>query len=317
MHFQMKSKIAFFLSALFFAAILTFNSQKLQSHIAQPATGGLAGDPGQLTCIQCHNDIYNGAKRPSMFSLHLAPDSAGLAVDSNLIISGSKYIPAHLQWVSIHLNGINTNAVSGGHTPDFGFQFTALKLLSDSMAGHFNIIDAKTSRESSLTSLQPVLVPGDTIWYVGHAHADTTRSWYFQWMAPDTGAVVFYFSGNLGNGDGTYNGDSIFWATDTLYPGPHSTVGLSAAEANIHYVRFYPMPLGGEQLNAAIYLINGAEISLQLLSPDGKMLRDLFSGAVPAGLFRRSFDMSGLPAGTYLINLTGGAERLAYKVVVD
>ena len=291
-----------------FAALIVFclfqtSSLKLQSHIAQPAQGGLAGDPGQTTCSHCHNDISNTITRNSQFTIKISQDSAGLSGNTNAIADSGLYTPDYTQWISVELHGAN------GATPVYGFQFTALKA-NDSMAGSFTLVNAKTSIETSASSYQPVL--NGPVTYVGHKRADTTRVWYFKWTAPHSGKVNFYYTGNLGNGDATYNGDSIFEGSVSLNAGLPS--GINNVRANINSASVYPVPFT-QTLNAKFDLNTSAEVKIVLMSLDGKLTKELYSGFASQGAFNRSFDLNDVEAGVYLVRINSGAESKTIKVI--
>lgn len=299
----MKRNLTILLTALFIFCLFQTSSLKLQSHIAQPIQGGLAGDPGQTTCSHCHNDISNTITRNSQFTIKISQDSAGLVGNTNVIADSGLYTPDYTQWISLELHGAN------GATPDYGFQFTALKA-NDSMAGSFTLVNTKTSIETSASSYQPVLYGPVT--YVGHKHADTTHIWYFKWTAPHSGKVNFYYTGNLGNGDATYNGDSIFQGSVSLNAGAPS--GINNVAANITSTSVYPVPFA-QRLNTEFSLSTSAELSISLISLDGKLTKELYSGLAPQGTFSRSFDLNDIDSGVYLVQVNSGNETKTIKVI--
>ncbi len=308
----MKRKFTVVLATMLAMVIFQTTSFKLQSHIAQPLTGGLSGDPGQTTCVHCHSDITNGIARNSQFILKISQDSAGLVGNTNVVTSSSKYTPGYTQWISIELLGANTN--SAGHSPNYGFQFTALRATTnDSMAGSFTLVDPKTSMEASVSSYMPVLY--GPVSYVGHKRADSTHVWYFKWTAPDSsaGPVTFYYTGNLGNGDATYNGDSIFIGSVTLTPGLPS--GIDNVAGNINDISVFPVPFD-QKLNVDFMTLSSlSHVSLTVLSMGGKVIKELYSGPISSGRFNRSFDAGDLSAGVYLVKVQSGTESKVMKVL--
>ena len=182
----MRRNAAVVFSAFFIFFIFQTNSLKLISNSAQPPTPGLSDDPGQTTCNHCHA----GTTRmdATKFTLKLSPDSAGLIGSANVVTASTQYIPDSTQWVSLELNGTN------GSTPKYGFQLTALDSLGN-LAGTFTLTNTTntSSQFSGATGRR----------YVGHKNASmTTTAWSFKWKAPHTGKVIFYYCGNIANGDG-------------------------------------------------------------------------------------------------------------------
>ena len=299
----MKRNLTIVLATVLVFVVFQTNSFKLQSHIAQPAQGGLSGDPGQTTCTHCHNDISNTIIRNSQFTIKISSDSAGLTGNANIIQDSALYTPDYTHWISVELHGAN------GATPTYGFQMTALKA-NDSMAGSFTLVNSKTSIQTSASSYQPVLK--GPITYVGHKRADTTHIWYFKWTAPHTGKVSLYYIGNVANGDATYNGDSIFQGRTLLNVGAPS--GINSIVANIDAASFYPLPFD-QKLNIELDLKTATELSITILSLDGKMIKELYTGSAALGSFRKSFDTSDLTAGIYLVQMHTDTGNKVMKVI--
>jgi hypothetical protein len=245
--------------------------------------------------------------------LKIASDSAGLVGSANIVNGSSTYAPRCTQWISIELLGTNTN--SPGNIPKQGFQFTALRA-NDSMAGSFTLVDPKTTKETSASSYQPVL--HGPVTYVSHFRADSSSHvWYFKWTAPDSGAgpVTFYYTGNLGNGDNTYNGDSIFLGQVTLAAGtPCAPNGIANVAGNIHSASVYPVPFGNN-LNTDLYLNAPSHLSITLMSMEGQTIRDLYNANTAQGAFNRSFEIGDLATGIYLVKVQSGNDVKVIKVL--
>jgi hypothetical protein len=322
----MKRKFIFVSATLVALVLFQTSGFRLQSHIVQPLTGGLAGDPGQTNCAACHSTYGAPTVRNSQFIIRIAPDSTGLANDSSIVAggTGSLYTPNHPNWISFDLTGVNTNYPGG--VPHYGFQFTALEAShNDSMAGSFSLIDIKTSMESGPYNAVQFPPMSGTISYVGHSHADTTHVWRFLWSAPDssTGPVTFYYSGNLGDGYGAISGqpnapypdgDSIFTGSMTLYPGPSSVLGINSLAGNISSISVYPVPFG-QELSANVYLSTSAHVSVTLLSLEGQAVRELYNGDAAQGHFSRTFDIADVAAGIYFVRIQAGTDTKTLKVL--
>ena len=124
--------------------------------------------------------------------------------------------------------------------------------------------------------------------------------------------VNFYYTGNLGNGDATYNGDSIFEGSVSLNAGLPS--GINNVRANINSASVYPVPFT-QTLNAKFDLNTSAEVKIVLMSLDGKLTKELYSGFASQGAFNRSFDLNDVEAGVYLVRINSGAESKTIKVI--
>lgn len=288
-------------------ALVLLISTRLVSNSAQPPspfTGsssfsyGIAGDPGQTTCNHCHT----GTTRvdPAKFTLKLSPDSAGLVGTANVVSGATQYIPDSVEWVSIELNGTN------GSTPKFGFQVTALDS-ANNMAGSFALVNTqKTVSGTSVTTSRQ---------YVGHRQADgTTKAWSFKWRTPHTGPVTFYYCCNMANGDGDdlTPGDSVYAATSTIAagPGPNGIADLT----DISAISAYPLPFT-HSLTLHMTLDKSADLSLTLVSASGTVVKALYSGYSSAGTFERSFGLSDVAAGLYLIKVTSGGKEKVIRTI--
>jgi hypothetical protein len=182
------------------------------------------------------------------------------------------------------------------------------------MAGSFEVVDPKTTTQTSVSSFMPVMYGPVT--YMSHRNADSsTHTWYFKWTAPASGSVTFYYTGNLGNGDGTYNGDSIFVGTATLTPGTSlCTTGLANVPGNIASSNVFPVPFENS-LNTDLYLNAPADLTLTLLSMEGQVIRELYKGAASQGQFSRSFEIGNVSPGIYLVNIQSGNDSKVVKVL--
>ncbi|RMG55107.1 MAG: hypothetical protein D6722_28260 [Bacteroidetes bacterium] len=90
----------------------------------------------------------------------------------------------------------------------FGFSSTVLDT-QDLLAGSSQLVDIVH------TSLQVSLPGGQARQYVGHAQADTTRSWSWNWTAPvaGTGPVTVYVAAVVANRNAQPTGDRVYTRT--------------------------------------------------------------------------------------------------------
>ncbi len=166
--------------------------------------GGVAGVPGENTCIQagCHTGTAN---------------SGGGSV-SVTFPSGMSYTPGTKQHLTV--------TVTDSAQKKFGFQLTARQSASSTtQAGTF------TPGSDGFTQLvcgqdnSSVPPPSScpSLEYIEHTKAayDAAQSTFqFDWTPPSTavGNIVIYVAGNAVNGDLTPNGDHVYTASYTLTP---------------------------------------------------------------------------------------------------
>lgn len=298
----MKRNVTIVVSVLVVLGAVLLTSSRLVSNSVQPPQPpgqGLAGDPGQTTCSHCH--AGNTRADATKFTLKLAGDSAGLVGSTNVVSGATQYIPDSTQWIALELNGTN------GSTPRFGFQITALDS-ANNLAGTFTLTNtANTSLESSSQTGRK---------YVGHKAANaTTKAWSFKWKAPHSGAVTFYYTCNMANGDGVeyLPGDSVYSGTATITAGPEVNVGI-AELSEISAITAYPLPFT-HGLNLKMNVKEEADITISLVSLSGGLVKPLFDGHVSVGAMNKAFDLSGASAGIYMIKVTSASGERTLQIV--
>ena len=155
------------------------------------------GAPGESTCGSCHSGQINTG--PGSVSLNAPAD----------------YRPGETYTLSL---SIADSLVPVGR---FGFSTTMLDA-ANLRAGTVQLTDLLR------TSLQTGFVSGQIRQYLGHAQADTTRHWSWQWTAPPagTGPVTLYVSAVVANRNTQTTGDRVYNRTFTL---PENTTFPQAA----------------------------------------------------------------------------------------
>lgn len=281
-------------SSVFLAFILLGTaSLKLQSNDVQPPAGGYANDPGKTNCYHCHTGTL--AADPSVFTIALASDSAGLSNAGNVVTTGTHYTPGATHWISLKLNGTN------GNMTKYGFQFIALTS-ANAMAGSFTLTN--TSNTSSQTS--------GTRKYVGHKNANGNNIWSFKWTAPDSGNVTFYYSGNIANGDGTEDNDQIFTGSSAISAGPFA--GIGDINGVLQGLNMYPNPFNS-QVSVELELKKTSPLTLTLIPMDGSVSKEIFNQSMVSGRFGKTFDISEVPAGVYLIKIQTAEASTVRQIV--
>jgi hypothetical protein len=88
----------------------------------------------------------------------------------------------------------------------------------------------------------------------------TNNAWSFKWKAPHSGKVIFYYCGNIANGDGVEitPGDSVYAGSSAITAGPVIN-GISELSSNINSVSAYPLPFMND-LHLDMALIQSAPL---------------------------------------------------------
>ena len=148
--------------------------------------------------------------------------------------------------------------------------------------------------------------------YVTHTFINTSgqgsRSWDFQWVAPEvgTGDVTFYGAYNFSNANGQTNGDVVVLA-DTLV-----SEGLSIGDGENSNTIFSVYP------NPVIDLINvqgvSAETNYALVDLNGRTVR---KGSISSSTVSRiEIDRSAVKSGLHFLRLTDSESEIVIKVLI-
>ena len=283
-----KGKVVFCSGLLTIIAVI-FHSISLQSNDVQPPTPGLAGDPGQTTCSHCHAGTTT--TDASKFTFKLSPDSAGIGGSSHIVTVGTQYIPDSVQWLSLTLNGVAVK---------YGFQITAVNASAGRADSFLLVNTANTSRQRSSTRS-----------YVGHKAASNNTTWLIKWHAPHSGNVTFYYTGNMADGDGSSDGDSVYQSMATVSTIP---LGIDEVASVITDVSIYPLP-AFNTLTTVIHLNQATPLNIALVDINGRTSKQLYNGNAQQGQFLKSFDISDLSSGIYLLKIETDKGVIVKRVV--
>ena len=283
------------------------------------ATGTTHGCSGSYTGsgsthgMGCHSNITTSN------NVVIELDSAGTPVKS--------YHPGLTY--SVKLSGSNGTSAN---LPRFGFQMTAV-LLSGSgdsanvrPAGNWDstitapsvrYISAGSCGTCSLFNIpfieHSAAIPATT----GSGGAGSTYVESFTWHAPasGTGTVLLYGVINAVNYDNTVTGDYSQGATDTIKEARPS--GINTISDQVSSFNVYPT-VTNDNITLSFDLKEVTTISVTMISMQGQEVKALLSQeSLGAGSFKRTFDVSGLSTGIYLVGLQVGNESLVSKVIKE
>jgi len=270
------------MSFMLVAVLAILNTTKVNSHIVFPPYGS-CGDPVYTTtCAQsgCHGSPTHPATAQS-----LALTIGTTATPTTPLDTAFKYVGGQTYYIKFDITAV---------AYAYGFQMTALDA-NNNMAGSFTVVNSTNTK----------LLPGPPD-YIGHLHANhTTNSWTFQWTAPakDSGAVTFYYAFNPGDSANFVNnaaGADIYVGSTTIAPSVGS--GVNNISDKISALQIFPNPVNAA-FNLSFNVKKAAEVSAMVYSLEGKLCKELFNEKLGSGSFNRSYDISTLPAGIYLVKL--------------
>ena len=281
------------LSVFLIAVFATLNVTKVNSKVNNPPAGS-AGDPTfGTTCVGggCHNGPDVTA---SLSTLAYLIGTGSVPTDTiNLNSPTFKYTPGTLYHLTFKLNSF---------TGAYGFQTVALDA-SNAKAG-IMATTAGTTQINTLSGLQ----------YMGHKNANATKTWTFNWTAPasGTGPVSFYYAYNAANNDGDPTGDIIYKGVSTIQESTGS--GIEDISSKLSDLTIFPNPIS-QNFGVSFDLKEANQVSAQLYSVDGQLVKELINEKTNNGHIIRHFDLQELQAGIYLVKINVGQASITKRIV--
>ncbi len=154
--------------------------------------------------------------------------------------------------------------------------------------------------------------------YVTHTIAGTSgsgsKSWTFDWTAPaiGTGNVTFWGAYNFANGNNAATGDVI--VNDT-YIVQEALVSINEIGTLSEGFSIYPNP-AVDKVNVAFHINSPENVSIELLSVDGKLVSEFTNEYLLSGEHKFNFDVSTINAGIYFVKVLEGNNSHIKKVMI-
>jgi hypothetical protein len=247
------------------------------------APAGYTGAPGDnpSACVAggCHTTLTGGGQ------VTVEVLDNGTAVTK--FVPGKKY--------TVHIS------TSGGSAVVYGFEAT-VKNSKNRTTGTITVTDnAHTQHCFGFNT------------YITHTYPTTTGDWSFDWTASTTdttSTITVYAAVNFANGDGNNTGDHIS-------KGKSSTLlrsGISEKEnLFVSNLRYYPNPVQ-DYLTINYTLARPTPVSIKLFTLDGRLLQDKENINSISGDNISSLEMSRLPKGIYVLQLSSEEGTTSRKI---
>jgi hypothetical protein len=267
--------------------IFVLGSAQLNHENEDPdGKAGATGSPSESTCNQssCHVGTAVNAGSGSV-----------TITSSNL--TDWMYVPGQSYSISV------TVAETGRSL--FGLGFEALKSNGDNagtlVAGTGTTLKNKTIGGFSRKNIVQQTDAGAT----SNSHTFT-----FTWNAPatDVGNITFYVAGNAANNDNDEAGDHIYTSSQVV----GTFVGVNEYYNPDFGLNVFPNP-ASESLKVEYNLNNASTVGLVIYDNNGAIVRQLQNQLETTGKYQKSFDITGLAAGNYMLELTVNNERKMIK----
>ncbi len=271
----MKKVLLSLVVALGLVVLLT--SELAYSGGSPGAKTGSPGD-GNANCTQCHSGSAN---------------SVTGWVTSTIPAWG--YVPGETYTVT----------VSGTHTgvSKFGFEVTAENSQNDK-TGTLSITN---STETKLTNSNHAVTQKSG----GTTPSGASKSWSFDWKAPDAGvgSVTFYAAFNAADGDGSTSGDAIYLSS--LIADENTSTGIDDNKFE-NAVSVYPVPFNS-QISISVKDGMNAE-QINLYNSIGVLVKSIKVNSKSGE--KINVNAENLEAGVYILNIIGtNGEQVSKQII--
>lgn len=244
------------------------------------------GAPGEGNCFDCHND----GTTPTLM--------AGASQNTLKIFDGStevtSYVPGTTYKITLDLATSNVKE---------GFAATALLNSNNNAAGTFP--------GTGLVGSQINTNAGK--FYASHTNSSNS-TWEWDWTAPssDLGAVTFYVSTNVANGNNNMIGDQIFISQHVI----NSTLSLSEIESeSINFNAGYN-PKNNELIIRYNSLTNESSY-VNIVDLSGKSIYNKKLSNSEIGSNKKTINLNKeIPSGTYIVQFFLGNKPFTSKIVI-
>ena len=253
--------------------LILFTSELEYSGGSPGAKTGSPGDNG-ANCTSCHSGT---------------PNTVDGWIESDIPETG--YVPGE----------IYTITVTGTHTGvnKFGFEATA-EDSENNKTGTFSITN---STETKLTNGNHAVTHKSG----GTTPSGNSKSWSFDWTAPEagTGDVSFYAAFNAANGNGSTSGDVIYLSNYMVT----EDLGTGVDEITADSFSVYPVPFSNK-----ITINSENKISeITLYNSAGTIVKSL---NVSNSNNKPELNTSDLKAGVYIVSVKGtNGTRLSKQII--
>ncbi len=244
---------------------------------------GQTGSPGEQTCSACHSGGTSMA--------------SGATITASPAFSSNAYVPGQTYTINVIVGGLGFS--------NFGFGCEILNS-SNSNAG---------TMQNAGTGVQFMTAGNGR----NNAVHTTPKSgtgfatFSFEWVAPASGVVNIYASGNCVNLNGNTSGDLV--VTASLSINPQVSSGVSQTELALTNLALFPNPTSG-QVNLNYSLMESADISIDLVAIDGSLVANLLNEKQQQGYIKKNLRLpSNISSGVYFIKVSANGNQVSQRLV--
>ena len=248
---------------------------------------GKVGSPGENRCTECH----------STFAINSGAGSIQLRTG----MTNNEYVPGQVYtfvfkvaYPGRSLFGMGLEALTSANTNAGTFTMTTNKTTTK------NATIGTTSRRSVVHTFN------------GGASADSML-FTFNWTAPDSGTVTFYYCGVASNSSASTAGDYVY--SGSMVVNPVSTTGIEEI-SGISGLTASPNP-ANDRISVAFTAKNSERVTLSLYELSGKLVREeVLSPQIGQCTSVEWSGLDKLAKGTYVLGLRSGDNVQTKRIVL-
>ncbi len=140
-----------------------------------------------------------------------------------------------------------------------------------------------------------------------------SRSWSFDWIAPDSTISEVGFYGAFNSNPGHKDNDKTFLSVLNVYRAGHKSSIHSVMK--IAACSVYPNP-SNSRIEVKFEQKIESETSIVLLDLNGRIIKTLLNANLPKGEFSSQFDVSDIASGSYILSITNSNGRINRSILI-
>lgn len=253
---------------------------------------GYTGSPGETTCTSCHLQ---------------STSSGSVSISASPAIVANKYVPGQTYTITITLK--HQTLIEFG----FGCEIVNGTTAAAVDAGWIYLIpnQATSSGNNPGNGRKNVIhaVPS-----AGTGIGPFTRTFKFQWVAPNSGPAIIHVAGIAVNGDNAVTGDFTKTASWSLTPA--TATSIISVDKEFFDLSVFPNPTSSE-VTLKYGLICDGSIKATLYNLQGKEISVLFNSYQSSGISSKTILLpNDISAGLYLLKLSFNGKDVSEKMII-
>jgi hypothetical protein len=140
-----------------------------------------------------------------------------------------------------------------------------------------------------------------------------SRSWSFDWIAPDSTISEVGFYGAFNSNPGHKDNDKTFLSVLKVYRAGHKSSINSVNKTSACSV--FPNP-SNSKIAVKFEQVIESNTSIEILDLNGRTIKSLLNTTIPQGHFSAQFDISDVASGTYILSIINANGRINQSILI-